>query len=423
MLFGGSRSGKTFLNVRNIVARALKAPNSRHLIARFRFNALKASVIHDTFPAVMRTMFPGVEWKLDKVDWFATFPNGAQLWFLGLDDANRAEKILGMEFVTEYFVECSELPRHSVMLALTRLAQEVEQEVEGRRKVMKPRVFYCMNPPSKAHWTYKQFVLKTDPETNEPLKNPDDFVSFKLNPRDNAENIAADYLETLEAMPARYRRRFLDGDFADATPGALFADEVIERYRHDGKQPLPDMVRIVVAVDPSGSDDADNADNDAIGIIVAGLAVDGNAYVLEDCTVKAGPKTWGNVATTAFERHSADIVVGEINYGGAMVGHVVQTARPRTPYKTVTASRGKVVRAEPFSALYEQGKIRHAGRFGELESELTAFTTHGYVGGDSPNRADALIWALTELFPGVVAGPKKEREPVAIPSMASAFRR
>src|SRR5207253_2197648 len=165
--------------------------------------------------------------------------------------------------------------------------------------------------------------------------------------------------------------------------------------------------------------DVDNADNDAIGIVVVGLGTDGNAYVLEDCTVKAGPATWGKVATDAYSRHSADVVVGEINFGGAMVAHVVQTARPRTPFKAVTASRGKVVRAEPFSSLYETGKVRHAGEFSDLEDELTAFTTNGYLGTGSPNRADALIWALAELFPAIVAGPKREAGPVSIPGLVS----
>jgi phage terminase large subunit-like protein len=106
-----------------------------------------------------------------------------------------------------------------------------------------------------------------------------------------------------------------------------------------------------------------------------------------------------------------------------MVRHVIQTARPRTPFRQVHASRGKAVRAEPFSALYEQGKIRHAGRFPALESELTAFTTHGYVGGDSPNRADALIWALSDLFPGMVQPKAANDAPVSIPSLSSAFNR
>jgi phage terminase large subunit-like protein len=128
---------------------------------------------------------------------------------------------------------------------------------------------------------------------------------------------------------------------------------------------------------------------------------------LEDLTVKAGPATWGKVATDAYDRHKADLVVGEINYGGAMVQFTIQTARPRTPYKSVTASRGKAVRAEPIAALYETGKVRHVGYFGELEEELSAFSTAGYLGAQSPNRADALIWALTELFPGIVNERKK----------------
>jgi phage terminase large subunit-like protein len=92
-------------------------------------------------------------------------------------------------------------------------------------------------------------------------------------------------------MSARMRKRFLEGEFADATPGALFSDEIIEKWRHDGETPLPDMVRVVVAVDPSGSDDADNADNDSIGIVVVGLAVDGNSYLLEDAPLNDTART------------------------------------------------------------------------------------------------------------------------------------
>ena len=162
------------------------------------------------------------------------------------------------------------------------------------------------------------------------------------------------------------------------------------------------MLRIVVAVDPSGADDTDNIDNDEIGIVVCGLGIDGNGYVLEDLTCKAGPQTWGKVATNAFERHQADRIVAEVNYGGAMVGNVIRTARPRTPFRPVTASRGKVVRAEPISALVESGKVRMAGVFRELEDELTSFTTHGYMGENSPNRADAMVWAFSDLFPELV---------------------
>jgi phage terminase large subunit-like protein len=423
MLLGGSRSGKTFLLVRNVVLRALKAPDSRHVIFRYRFNAIKASIISDTLPKVMRIAFAGVTWTMNKTDWYMTLPNGSQVWFAGLDDAERTEKILGMEFVTIYFNECSQIPWASVQVAITRLAQSVMQSVRGMEAApLRPRIYYDENPPSKGHWSYKVFVKKVDVETGLPLANPENYAYFKINPADNAANVSDDYIDTLKGLSARLRKRFLDGEFGDATPGALFTDEVIEKWRvSDGI--VPEFIRVVVAVDPSGSGDVDNADNDAIGIVVAGLGVDGVVYVQEDCTVKAGPAVWGRVATDAFDRHQADIVVGEVNYGGAMVNATIQTARPRTPFKQVTATRGKAVRAEPFSALYEQGKVRHVGQFLELEGELTSFNTNGYLGGGSPNRADALIWALAELFPAIVSPRKEAPVSSAIPKISTAFNR
>lgn len=405
MLFGGSRSGKTFLLVRNVVLRAMKAAKSRHVILRYRFNHIKASIILDTFPKVMELCFPGVTYVLSKTDWYVTFPNGSELWFGGLDDKERTEKILGQEYATLYFNECSQIPQSSHDIAMTRLAQLAETTPGN---FLTPRAFYDMNPTNKMHWAYKKFIQKIDPETKKPLEHPGNFVYCRMNPEDNTQNLSSTYMETLKALSPRLRKRFLLGEFADATVNALFNDENFELWRVvDGN--LPDMVRIVVSVDPSGAGDTSNADNDAIGIVVAGLGTDGNAYILEDITVKAGPATWGKVATDAFERHEADAIVGEVNYGGAMVKHVIQTARPRTNFRQVTATRGKVVRAEPISALYEQGKVRHVGYMRDLEDELSSFTTNGYTGENSPNRADALVWAVSELFPGIIK-PRKEKK-------------
>jgi phage terminase large subunit-like protein len=408
MLFGGSRSGKTFLLTRNVVMRALKAPNSRHAIFRFRYNHLKASVVLDTFPKVMRAAYPGVAWDMHQQDGYVSFPGGSQIWFAGLDDKDRTEKILGQEFATLYFNECSQIPLGSVDTALTRLAQKAEQQIEGRAPVpLRLRAYYDCNPPSKTHWTYRKFVEKRDPETRLGLPRPEDYAAFSINPTDNAANLSPEYLRMLESLPARMRARFLEGRFADANPNALFPEEHIDRWRVlDGA--VPQLVRVVVAVDPSGADDEASADNDAIGIVVVGLATDGACYLLEDLTVKAGPATWGRVAAEAFDRHSADCIVAETNYGGAMVRQVIETARPRTPFRPVTASRGKVVRAEPFSSLYEQGKVRHVGMFPELEDELSGFATTGYTGSRSPNRADALIWGLAALFPSITGATTKK---------------
>jgi hypothetical protein len=404
MFFGGSRSGKTFLHVRNMVFRALKAPKSRHVILRFRFNAVKTSIGMDTLPKVMDLAFPGVPHTINKTEWFVEFENGSQIWLGGLDDKERTEKILGTEYATLYYNEASQIPWSSVGVALTRLAQAATQTVGAKSSPLVPRAYYDTNPPSKAHWTYKVFVQKLDPETNQPLRRQEDYIAFQMNPQDNAENLSAQYLDQLQGLSNRLQKRFLRGEFADATPNQLFNEDDIEKWRSDGT--VPDFVRVVVGVDPSGSGDVDNADNDAIGIVVGALGTDGNAYLLEDATVKAGPATWGRIATSAYERHSADVIVGEQNYGGEMVRQTILTARPRTPYKAVNASRGKVVRAEPFSSLYEQGKVRHVGRFPDLEGELVAFSTVGYLGEQSPNRADAWIWVLAELFPGMVKAPK-----------------
>jgi phage terminase large subunit-like protein len=422
MLFGGSRSGKTFVQCRAIATRALKAPGSRHAILRFRFNAVKQSVVMDTWPKMMALCFPGVSCRVNKEDWFAQFPNGSTVWFGGLDEKERTEKILGMEFATIFLNECSQIPNSSREIAVTRLAQQAMVKVAGLpEKPLPLKMYYDENPPDKNHWSYRLFVQKVDPETKRPLAHPENFVSLQINPKDNEENLPAEYITGLEALGARMQKRFLRGEFRDANPNALFPDQFLDQWRvTDGI--LPEFVRVVVAVDPSGSGDIDNADNDAIGIAVVGLGTDGIAYLLEDLTVKAGPATWGKIACNAFDRHEADMIVGETNYGGAMVRHVIQTARARTPYTEVRASRGKMVRADPVAALCEKGKVRLAGYFPDLEDELGGFTTQGFVGGGSPNRADAFVWGVTALFPSIIENKAERRAMNQIKAAAPGFR-
>jgi hypothetical protein len=398
---GGGRSGKSFLIVRMLVMRALKAAESNHVILRFRFNHLKTSIIADTFPKVMKLCFPEVAYTLDKTDWYAELPNKSRIWFGGLDDGGRLDKILGQEHVTAYLNECSQISFDAREMVKTRIAQKVYQETTGGgRRLLKPRMYYDWNPTNKGHWLHKLFHGLVDPVDGKPLRNPENYVRFQMNPIHNRENLAETYLTELENSSLRYRKRFLDGEAADENPFALFHEETIDRNRVlDGR--VPDMVRVVVAVDPSGADDIDNADNDEIGIGVVGLGTDGKAYVMEDCTIKAGPATWGRVTADAWVRHNGDAVIGEGNFGGAMVKFTIHAANPKIPFKMVNASRGKIRRAEPISALYEQGKVCHVGQFNKLEEELYSFSTIGYVGAKSPNRADAVIWAITELFPAL----------------------
>ncbi len=414
MLFGGSRSGKTFLIVRAIVVRALKAPNSRHVSLRFRLGHIKSSIVMDTFPKVMQLCFPNVKYELNRSDLYARFENGSEYWFGGLDDKERTEKILGNEYATIHLNECSQIPWNSRNIAITRLAQLVYQNVNGTESLLPLKMYYDENPPDKGHWTYKLFRAHQDPESKGPLPDPERYASMQLNPKDNEANLGADYVKTLQGLSARLQKRFLHGEFRETAPNALFTDETLDKWRVQPDE-LPDMIRVVVGVDPSGADDEDNQDNDEIGIVVGGLGVDGKGYLWEDVTCKVGPATWGRIATQAFERHEADIVVGEVNFGGAMVKHVILSARPRTPFKMLTASRGKVVRAEPVSSLMEMGDVRIVGQLTELEEELCAFTTHGYTGANSPNRADAAIWVVSELFPHLLQQSKKPERKSAPP--------
>ena len=171
-LYGGSRSGKTFLWMRAMCMRALKAAGSRHVALRFRNNAIKQSIVMDTFPKVMNLCFPSVEYKVNMADMFVRFQNGSEIWFGGLDDKERVEKILGNEYATMAFNECSQIPYTSVLMALTRLAQKCQQTVNGVVVDLPLKVYMDANPPTKGHWTYKMYILKQNPDNRDQLKHP-----------------------------------------------------------------------------------------------------------------------------------------------------------------------------------------------------------------------------------------------------------
>lgn len=213
---------------------------------------------------------------------------------------------------------------------------------------------------------------------------------------DNAGNLAPTFLQAIRDKyeGTRLGRQELNAEILDDLPGALWVRDAIDDQRIEK---APQMQRIVVAVDPSGTK-GESDDGDDIGIVVAGKGVDGRAYVLADRTCKLSPAGWGRRAVQAFHEFRADRIVAERNFGGAMVHHVIKTTEATVPYKEVTASRGKVARAEPVAALYEQGRVSHVGSFPELEDQMCQIAPEGYAGEGSPDRADALVWALTELM-------------------------
>lgn len=216
----------------------------------------------------------------------------------------------------------------------------------------------------------------------------------------NAANLAQSFLEEVRARYAgtRLGRQELDGVLLSEAEGALWTMEMLEGARVDGP---PELDRIVVAIDPPVTG---TASSDACGIVVAGAVTRGpvqawRAYVLADCSVSAAsPSGWAQAAIRAMERFGADKLVAEVNQGGDLVEEVIRQVDPLVPVKKVHASRGKAARAEPVAALYEQGRVFHVGALGALEDQMCAMTAQGYDGEGSPDRLDAMVWALTELM-------------------------
>ncbi len=390
-LAGGTRSGKTFLIVRAIVARAVHAPGSRHAILRFHANAAKASIAQDTLPHVMKLCFPHVALKEHRQDGVFALSNGARITIGGLDDDERVEKILGLEYASVFLNEASQIPYQSALIAFTRLAQVVEGLTQ--------RAYVDLNPTSKTHWTNVLFGEKRDPVSMQPLANPDAYARAFLNPRDNAANLSPEFLQSLETLPERQRKRFYEGVYVEAVDDALWSYEIIDRNRCEPEY-IDEAFRktVVVGLDPSGAKGRDDNTADAIGIVVVALGQDGDAYVLADWSCRENAEGWARRAVTAFHTFKADCIVAEVNYGGDMVRGTIQAQDPNVPVRVVTASRGKAVRAEPISLRYAKGQVHHAGRFERLEAQLCAFTGGGYSGQGSPDHADAAIWALTHLF-------------------------
>lgn len=383
LLVGGSRSGKSFIIVRSIVLIALKYPGSRHLIARYRFNAVKNSIWSDTLKKVLKLCFNNMPVKWNNVDYFIELPNGSQIWLAGLDDKERTEKILGMEFLTIFLNEASQISYDAYSTIKTRLAQLIE----GARNIL----FVDCNPPSKKHWLFKVFIENIDPEQNTPL-SPDRYGSLKMNPIDNLDNISPEYMEILRSMPARKRQRFMDGDFSDDTVGALWTDDLINSTR---VVTAPVMKRIVISIDPAVTS---KDTSDETGIVAVGIGYDDHLYILDDDTGTYTPNEWAIRGIAMYNKWEADKIIGETNNGGDLIEAVLRNINKTIPYKSVHATRDKLTRAEPIAAIYEQGKAHHVGILVELELEMCSWTAKS--GEKSPNRIDALVWGCTELDPG-----------------------
>ena len=311
---------------------------------------------------------PTVRYKPVRVTW----PNGAVA--LGYN-GTEPDQLRGPEFDTAWVDE----------LAKYRYARETWDMLQfTMRRGDDPRVFVTTTP-------------KPIPVIREILKDAGTVIS-RGSTFDNAGNLPAKFLTKLtrDYEGTRLGRQELYAEILDDLPGALWSRDQIDAARITT---APEMQRVVVAVDPSGTSGAGDK-GDSIGIVVAGKGVDGRFYVMADRTCKMSPDGWGRRSVAAYHEFSADRIVAERNFGGAMVEHVIRTVDRNVSYKEVTASRGKAVRAEPIAALYEQGRVSHVGPMSDMEDQMCLMGPDGFVGEGSPDRLDAMVWAITELSGG-----------------------
>ena len=379
MLLGGSRSGKTFISVRNIVLRACKV-KSRHLIGKTHFNQVKTSIGMDTLPKVMDICFPNVNYNINKTDWFIEFDNGSEIWLCGFDTKERTEKILGKEYSTIYFNESTDMEDETVETLLTRLAENSGLELKA---------YYDCNPKSRKHWTYTKFIkgLTQDGKT---LENFDEYGWLKMNPKDNVGNLPKKYFDILNNMSEKKKLRFLEGEFQDDIEGALWNFDMMVSAKN---KPLRELKKVVIAIDPAVSQ---NENSDLTGITACGLDVNNEGVVLEDVSIKSSPNVWANRAINLYHKHQAAYIVAEVNQGGDMVETIINNIDPNIKVVKVHASRGKFARAEPVAALYERGLIKHCDGLDELENEMCEYVPLNSK--KSPDRMDAMVWAFFDLM-------------------------
>lgn len=244
-----------------------------------------------------------------------------------------------------------------------------------------------------------QCVVTTTPRPTKIIKdliNDNETFITRGSTYENADNLAASTLISLRNKyeNTRLGRQELFGEILDDNPGALWTRQIIEASRITPDK-VPPLSRVVVGVDPAVTN---TETSDSTGIVTCGMSADGHYYVLSDDTLKASPQEWATKAVQALEKHKADRIVAETNNGGDLVIHLLQQVKATVPTKKVTASRGKHVRAEPIAALYEQGRVHHVGYFGTLEDQMCEYEPGANM--DSPDRMDALVWALTDLSEG-----------------------
>ena len=372
LILAGRGFGKTWTGAYDIVNYAMTHPNTI------------SAVLAPTFGDLRRVCFEGVSginqlipiecYHNSKASGYNRSTSEIKLWngskIVGFS-ASEPDRLRGSQYHRAW---CDEL-------AAWRYPEAYDQLQFGLRLGKNPQVVITTTP-------------RPTPIIKELMKRAEEDVYVTQGSTfENKENLAQSALKQFvdRYEGTRLGRQELYAEILDDFEGALWNYTMLEDCRVT-KEHLPEMTKIIVSIDPAVTA---NANSDETGIIVSALGEDERYYILEDKTGKYSPDEWGRVAIELFYRYNANMIVAEVNNGGDLVERLLRSIERNIPYKSVHATRGKMVRAEPISALYEQGRVYHLGTFPKLEEQMCSFT--GDNKGASPDRLDALVWGLTEL--------------------------
>lgn len=352
---GGVGSGKTRLGCLSVFA---QPPGSLGVVAAPTYPMLRDATLR-TFLELARDGKVLAEFRSS--DMLARLVNGSEVMFRSADDPDR---LRGPNIGWFWLDEAAMMGVDVWNIMLGRL-----REAPGRA--------WLTTTPRGDNWIYDRWVRKALPG----------YAMIRSSSRDNPF-LPPDFIANLEsAYTSRFARQEIEGEFLLDVPGALWKRAELDAHRVQSARVFS---RVVVGVDPKASAEADSE----TGIVVVGLGQDGRGYVIADYSIDGTPEQWAQRVAYAYETHSADRVIVEVNQGGDMVSSVLRATGVRLPIQTVRAARGKYTRAEPIAALYEQGKVVHVGVHSALEDQLCTWTP----GDSSPDRLDALCWAAWALM-------------------------
>jgi phage terminase large subunit-like protein len=379
----GRGAGKTRSGAEWLAEQAIANPGTRWAIVAPTFADVRDTCVEGEsgLLSVLRRRIPGIDlgkaWNRSLLE--LSLPNGSRVKGFS---AEEPERLRGPQ---HHGAWCDELAAWKTAEAWTQLQF-------GLRLGLRPRVFVTTTPkPTKLVRTLRERADRGDGVR---------WVGGST--YDNAANLSEAALAELKSTyeGTRIGRQELLGELLTDTPGALWTPAMIDGHRVEHP---PTLQRVVVAIDPAVTS---GEHSDATGIIAAGLGVDGHLYVLADRTCWVSPEQWARAAINLYDELEGDRIVAEVNNGGDLVSTVLRTIDPSVPVRTVHASRGKRMRAEPVAALYEQGRVHHVGGLAELEDQMTTWTPDS---AGSPDRLDALVWAITDL---AIESPKRRRRSI-----------